>query len=69
MVKSAMIVIDTVWVQNLLAPFCCVFEKDILLCLSVLANSPKFQSYLHKKPKKKISTGQQYLVIFGSGLG
>ena len=28
--KSAVIVIDMVAVQNLLAPFCCVFGKDIL---------------------------------------
>ena len=28
--KSAMIVIDTVEVPNLLTPFCCVLEKDTL---------------------------------------
>ena len=30
MVKNAAIVIDMVSIQNLLAPFCCVFEKNTL---------------------------------------
>ena len=53
-VKSAMIVIAIVSVQNLLAPLFYVLGKDTLRyfpCLAVLASSPKLQSYHCKKLK------------------
>ena len=56
MAKSAVFVINMTSVQNLLAPFCCVLEKDIygnFLCLAVLASSSKFHSYLFKIKKLK----------------
>ena len=42
-VKSAVIVINMVSVQNLLAPFCCVLGEDTLRhfsCLVLLASNP-----------------------------
>ena len=47
--QSAVLMINMVSVQNLLASFCCVFERDILWhfpCLVVLASSSKLKSYL-----------------------
>ena len=44
-VKSAVTVIDTVMVQNLVMPFFCFLEKDVLWffpLLEVLASSSKF---------------------------
>ena len=56
MVKGAAIIINIVFIQNLLKPFCCVFVKTLystFLCLGVLASSFKFQSYFYNTKKQK----------------
>ena len=66
-VYSAVIVIEMVSVQNLLAPFRYIFEKDTLRhfpLLGGLTSNFKFQSYHCKtKNQNKTSTGQQCLGI------
>ena len=57
-------VIDTISVQNSLAPFCCVNRKALygtFLCLAILASSSTFSPISNKKKKtnKKISIRHQ----------
>ena len=52
--KSAVIAIDAVSVQNLLAPFCCIVGKTFYSAfpgLVVLKSSSKFQSYFYENKK------------------
>ena len=55
---NARIVIDMAWVQNLLAPFGCVFGKDALRCFPLLGSLVKQAvlnfSYISIKLKNQI---------------